>query len=142
MSEPSRELVEAPREKLHRLVREQKGKCWWCSRDMHLGEITAHVPMQRDRATLDHVYPSSQRYMVAPRHREACVAACYRCNSRRGDMAYTDFVMMDGIRQRTLDRHTVAAIERRLDAHRDRLLAQIGNEGLRRFRRRFAEAQS
>ena len=66
------------------LFNKQKGKCYWCKRDMRKTPREHHDPLE---CTLDHLYPrghplrSEQRIDGMRKH----VAACRRCNEARGN---------------------------------------------------------
>lgn len=66
----------------------QNWKCYWCGVKMvDWIEATGKIPM--NAATLDHIYPRGQR----PKHgRYNNIAACYKCNTKRGKKTFQQMV--------------------------------------------------
>src|SRR5688572_9856187 len=64
----------------------QDGLCAYCGQAMAL--IPSH-PKQRNACTLDHRIPLSR---AGVDHWENSVAACYRCNTSKGDLTAEEFM--------------------------------------------------
>jgi hypothetical protein len=76
-----------------RLYDLQEGLCHWCQQPMVM-----HAKTKRERlrlCTRDHVYVTgdTRRYQYVPGH-IAHVAACMRCNQKRGDLSYDEFLII------------------------------------------------
>lgn len=70
-----------------KLFFEQKGRCFYCRRRMSFSQPIKDPRGQR--VTLDHLTPRSQGGRRGY-HNE--VAACLRCNHRRGTMSWLEFL--------------------------------------------------
>jgi hypothetical protein len=67
--------------------RDQKGRCFYCRRPMSLTQ--PFKPWEGPRATREHLVPRSQ----GGRGGANVVAACVRCNNRRGDQPWLPFLL-------------------------------------------------
>ena len=85
MVKPERNRRERARSLRARLVREQRGRCYWCNRSIR--EIKTYGGRIPDgAATLDHLIPrlSPVRLTRPARGEQRYVAACQKCNHERG----------------------------------------------------------
>lgn len=62
------------------LFRRQRGRCFYCQRDMHI-EPQDRLHHYDRMCTVDHVIPRSEG---GPNHRSNYVGACHQCNNARG----------------------------------------------------------
>lgn len=82
--------------KLARLFKLQDGKCFYCKID-----VIPVFPGQRkqndDSATRDHIIPKSRiTYDSSKYINHNTIMACAKCNRKRGDMDFIDFMVISG----------------------------------------------
>lgn len=65
-----------------KLFNKQRGKCYWCGKQMRMGEVRDGGRAPHDLCTIDHVHPrwSPQR---KPGEAAPVVGACFQCNNAR-----------------------------------------------------------
>ena len=72
----------------------QNGKCFYCHEMLMISKHEKGVPSPRKMITVDHIVPVS----VGGKKKSLIVAACYRCNTKRGSMPWLDFVALTNAR--------------------------------------------
>lgn len=77
--------------------RDQKGRCFYCRRAMSFSQECTH-PEGR-RVTREHLIPRSK----GGKGGANVVAACYRCNSQRGDKPWLSFYCSPAISRLRLE---------------------------------------
>lgn len=90
-----------------RAFREQRGRCFWCDREMVNAVKRGGTKLPSNQCTSDHLIPTAKG---GPDDEWNIIAACNRCNNERGDMPADQWLLR--IRARIGEAHFAVVLQK------------------------------